>query len=95
MADPEAGLAREQTGSANYAKSQDAGRRCLNQRLFDVPNWDPSDFTASGLAVRVVALESQYCAVFLPRGVIGSTTDSGSVSWGSSPCGVILPSCDL
>ena len=26
----------------------------------------------------------------LPRGVIGSTTDSGSVSWGSSPCGVIL-----
>lgn len=25
----------------------------------------------------------------IPHGVIGSTTDSGSVSWGSSPCGVI------
>ena len=24
----------------------------------------------------------------LGRGVIGSTTDSGSVSWGSSPCGL-------
>ena len=33
----------------------------------------------------------------LPRGVIGSTTDSGSVSWGSNPYGVISKRsrCDI